>query len=152
MDFSATDNLSRLVVRKHGLLVQMRDVGRQQLALIAGGDMTLLLKLLASKQRLLGVLHGVERELSPFRREDPERRLWRNAADRQRCAELAEQCNALLAEVVQVEQRSESQMRSRRDEAATRLEGIHHAAQVRHAYVPHFGAAEPRQLDLSSGG
>ena len=54
MDFSATDNLSRLVVRKHGLLMQMRDVGRQQLALIAGGDMTLLLKLLASKQRLLG--------------------------------------------------------------------------------------------------
>ncbi len=111
MDFSATDNLSRLVVRKHGLLMQMRDVGRQQLALIAGGDMTLLLKLLASKQRLLGALHALERELSPFRREDPERRLWRTAADRQRCADLAEQCNSLLAEVVQMEQRSETQMR-----------------------------------------
>jgi hypothetical protein len=119
--------------------------------LIVSGDMTQLLKLLASKQRVLGSLHGIERELDPFRREDPDRRLWRTAAERTRCAELSEQCNILLAEVVETEQRSESQMRMRRDDAATRLEGIHHAAQVRHAYAHREAVGEARQLDLSSG-
>ena len=52
----ATDVLAELVVKKHDLLVQLRDVGLRQIELIDGGDMTQLLKLLSSKQRLLNGL------------------------------------------------------------------------------------------------
>jgi len=151
MDFTSTDNLARLVGKKHELLAQLRDVGRRQLELIEAGDLTQLLRLLASKQRLLTGLHAVERQLDPFRRDDPERRPWRTGAERLRCAELAEACNALLADVVAGEKQSESRMRLRRDEAAVRLQGVHQATQARQAYFQPTGVHEPRQLDLSSG-
>ena len=43
--------------------------------------MTDLLKLLAAKQTVLDQLQQVERQLDPFRDEDPEARVWRSPAD-----------------------------------------------------------------------
>ncbi len=151
MDFTATDNLMRLVGTKHDLLVQLRNLGLQQLALIDAGDLTQLLRLLASKQRLLAALQAAERQLDPFRRDDPQQRTWRDAAGRGRCAEMADQCQSLLNEVLAGEKLSESRMRLRRDEAATRLQGVHQATQARFAYHQPAMAQESRQLDLSSG-
>ena len=48
-----TAQLSRLIQQKHGLLVQLRDLARKQLSLVDAGDMTALLRLLATKQNLL---------------------------------------------------------------------------------------------------
>src|SRR5260370_4930515 len=103
-----TDILADLVGKKHDLLVQLRDVGLRQMELIEGADMTQLLKLLSSKQRLLGGLQGVERELNPFRQQHPDDRVWRSPADRQRCAEMPARCEALFAEVVEQAKRGQT--------------------------------------------
>lgn len=146
-----TDILSELIERKHGLLVQLRDLGRRQLQLIEANDLTQLLKLLASKQKLLTELQGVERHLDPFRLQDPEARVWRAAEDRDRCAQLAAQCEAVRADIVQTEKASETRLTFRRDEAASRLQGVHQASQIRHAYAQPIEYAR-NQLDLSSDG
>ena len=146
-----TDHLSDLICRKHRVLVQLRQLGRDQLALIEANDLTQLLKLLASKQRLLGELQSVERQLDPFRAQDPESRVWRSAEDRDRCARAAAECEAMREEIVQAERLSESRMTLRRDEAASRLQGLHQASQVRHAYIEP-AQSDWRQLDLSSEG
>jgi hypothetical protein len=144
-----TDILAELVGKKHDLLVQLRDVGLRQTTLIDAGDMTQLLKLLSTKQRLLNGLQGIERQFDPFRHQNPVARAWRNPADRDRCVQMSARCETLLAEVVEQEKQSESRLIAHRDRVAVQLEGAHQAAQVRSAYVEH-PAFEPRQLDISS--
>ena len=145
-----TDILTERMEQKLELLVQLRDLGLHQQALIRSGDMTQLLKLLAAKQRLLLALQSLERALDPFRDETPESRIWQSPAHRLRCAELASQCEALLRAIVEQERQSETQMTLRRDEAAARLEGAHFAREVHRAYGSD-SLNRPGQLDLSQG-
>jgi len=151
-----TDTLSEQMQQKHELLSQLRDLGQHQIELIVQGDLSRLLKLLAAKQRLMNALQTVERTLEPFRHQDPNLRAWRTAEDRRCCAETATNCEALLAAIVEQERHSESEMTIRRDVAAARLQGLHHAAQIHHAYsedtAPYSSAQGYNSLDLSTQG
>ena len=144
-----TSILAELIAKKHDLLVQLRDVGKRQMELIAAGDMTHLLKLLSSKQRLLNGLQEIERQLDPFRQQNPDRRTWASEADRNRCGQTATRCDVLLAEVVEQERQSESRLLAHRDRAAVQLDGLQQAAQARRAYAEPL-AADACRLDLSS--
>lgn len=146
---TGTQRLAELMSRKHGLLLQFLELGNRQLDLIAGGDLGALLNLLAAKQCLLAELQELERELDPFRGQDPDARPWRSSAERSRCAALVDGCAGLLADIMRQEKQGERELRVRRDEAALRLEGAHAAAHVRGAYcTPDIERAG--QLDLSS--
>ena len=79
-------------------------------------------------------LQILERELSPFRDEDPEQRVWASTAERTACQVRAEQCNALLAEAMDLEKRAETAMVSRRHAAAAALAVIQAGADARAAY------------------
>ena len=144
-----TNQLLILVTRRHGLLMQLRDLGRLQLQLVSDENLTDLLKVLAAKQRLLGGLVPLERALDAYRDELPERRQWAAAADRQRCARLVEECRVFLAEIVAAEQQSETLLTQHRDEISRRLNGAHAIQQAQGAYVADDVAARS-ELDLSS--
>lgn len=144
-----TDILADLVQQKLALMLKLHQLGRKQLELIEANDLTQLLKLLASKQKILTTLQSHERQMDPFRTQDPESRVWRSAEDRDRCAAAAAQCERLREEIVRAEQVSESRLTFRRDEAASRLQGLHQASQARHAYTQPMESGH-RQLDLSS--
>jgi hypothetical protein len=135
-NFNETDILKDLIRVKRECLSQLRDMGRKQLALIDEGNMTSLMDILAVKQRPLVNLQRIERALDPFRKQDPERRVWRSGSDRAQCAEQIKQCEILLAEIVSQEKCCEAALIRRRDEAAARLQGAHLAGQARHAYLP----------------
>jgi hypothetical protein len=141
--------LAELVVKKHDLLVQLRDAGARQMELIAAGDMAHLLKLLSTKQRLLNGLQDVERQLNPFRQQDAGQRMWASESERQRCSHTASQCEALLAEVVEHERQSELCLIAHRDRVAIQLDGLQQAAQARRAYAEPL-ASDVSHLDLSS--
>lgn len=145
-----TEILSDRIEQKLALFEQLRDLGRRQLALIEAGDLTQLLKLLSAKQRLLAALQSLERQLDPFRGEDPEARAWLSPAHRQKCALNAAACEELLRSIVEQERQSEAQMRVRRDEAAARLDGAQSLAAAHRAYsAERFPAAA--RLDLTQG-
>jgi hypothetical protein len=146
----ATDILTELIGKKHELLVQLRDAGRRQMELIEASDMTQLLKLLSSKQRVLTSLQDVERRLDPYRSQNPEQRVWRTAADRERCSRVSANCELLLAEVVEGERRGEARLTAHRDRAAAQLELVQHASQARAAYADMTPGSGYSQLDLSS--
>ncbi len=145
-----TDILAQLIGNKHELLVQLRDAGRRQLELIEAGDMTQLLRLLSSKQRVLGGLQDVERRIDPFRGQNPDQRIWRTPAERDRCSQMSAQCELLLAEVVEGEKRGEARLTSHQDRTAAQLELAQHASQARAAYVDLAPASAYGHLDLSS--
>jgi flagellar biosynthesis/type III secretory pathway chaperone len=139
-----TDRLAALIEGKLQALAVLCRLAEQQLALVEAGETTSLLKLLAAKQNVLGQLQRIERDLDPFRAEDPETRRWRRPEDRARCQQQADECARLLAAAIQFEKQSESHMVRRRDEAAARLQGIHSAALASRAYAGHVAAAAAR--------
>jgi hypothetical protein len=147
----ATDTLAELIAAKRDRLAALGELGRRQLAMIEEGDMDRLLDLLAVKQRCLNELQRIERALDPFRREDPERRVWRTPEARSRCAEQIDECRTMLAEIVSREKCSERALVERRDQAARQLEGAYRGIQARGAYAP-TEPATSHQLDLLSGG
>lgn len=152
----ATDNLAELICKKHQLLVQLREVGRKQEALVEGRHSQQLLQVLAAKQHLINGLQLVERHLRPFHAEDPEVRVWRSLEDRQRCAMLSEECRSLLAEVVEMERDQERRIREHRNSLAGQLHKAGKAQQAVEAYRDH--RADPpanmggfAQVDSSAG-
>jgi hypothetical protein len=124
-------------------------MGLRQLELVREGKVNLLLDLLSARQRAMLHLQKIERELDPFRTQDPESREWRTAADRERCAGLLAQCESLLAEIIAQEKQSEREMVRRRDEVAGRLQCVHTGREVHGAY---FSAPGPEgtRLDVVS--
>ena len=144
-----TNTLLQLFARKCELLVQLRQLGIEQYKLIDHTDLNQLLSLLSAKQKLLAALGTIERQLDPYRQEPPEQRRWASEEDRNRCAQLAAACEKLLTEVMQAEKQSESHLILRRDEAATRLQGVHQAIHAREAYVEP-AVVQLTQVDLSS--
>lgn len=130
----SSEQLAILIASKHEVLVQLRAIGIRQTGLVASGDITELLKLLASKQQLITRLQNLERDLKPHYATDPEQRAWRSAGERARCANQANECNALLEEIVQMEKRGAEKMNDRKNEVAQQLQQVHAAAHVRNAY------------------
>ena len=146
----STKQLAEKIDQKHDLLVQLHQLGRQQGHLIRAEDINNLLVLLSAKQTLLNQLQTVEQQLEPYRHQDPETRQWATPAERQRCADIAQQCEALLSEIVRIERQSEEEMERRRDVAASRLEEAGSAAEARKAYMQPSQSGTER-LDLYSG-
>ena len=144
-----SDRLAQLAVCKLQIMQLLRKLAAQQLEVIAGGDMTNLLKLLAAKQTVMDQLTKVEQQLDPYRGEDPETRDWPSTAARETCQRNVETCNELLADIMRLEKQAEMEMVRRRDDASVRLAGMHGASEARHAYV---AAAAATGLDLSTEG
>jgi len=146
-----TDLLSALIHRKLDLLTQLRDMGRKQLELVREGSLTELLDVLSTKQRVLLQLQRIERELDPFRNQDPETRVWRTSDARQRCSQELAQCELLFKEIVAQEKESEQELIRRRDETAIQLQGVHRASRARGAYatVTTARGGGPSHLDLT---
>jgi hypothetical protein len=135
MTMTDTNHLATLVQRKLEVLTLLTRLGKQQVALIDSGDMGMLMKLLGAKQALLSQLQELEKQLDPFRADDPESRSWPSPAARAECQRQADECAQQLAELLRLEKQAELQMVLRRDNAAARLQGVHSAAEASHAYA-----------------
>jgi flagellar biosynthesis/type III secretory pathway chaperone len=144
-----TNTLTQLLAQKCELLLQLRQLVGRQFELIDASNLSQLLNLLTEKQRLIGRLQTIQRQLDPYRAQLPQQREWLSDEHRRRGAELADACQRLLAEVVEVDKQSESRLSLRRDEAATRLQSVHFAIQAREAYVEP-AASTKSHVDLSS--
>lgn len=130
-----TELLAQLIGRKHEVLTHLRSLGMRQAELVGEDEWAQLTKVLSTKQRLLDLLAQTERELEPYRAEAPEHRVWKSDAARDACRRQAEECAALLADVMRLEREGEQAMVRRRDEAARQLAGMHAAVAARHAYA-----------------
>jgi hypothetical protein len=130
----STEQLAELIRTKHQVLMRLRDIGRRQADLVASGEIAALLTLLGGKQKLIAGLQELESRLKPFYAENPDARVWHSPADRAQCAQLANECNTLLEEIVALEKLGAEKMNARKSEVAEQLQQAHAAAHVRNAY------------------
>jgi hypothetical protein len=149
MSAGETEILFSLIRTKRECLLRLRDLGKKQQVLIDEGDFGALLEVLAAKQKPLVQLQRLERALDPFRRQDPEGRVWQTPEERQRCAEVLQECESLLTAVLRQEKYCEGALLRRREEAARQLQGAHLAGRAREAYQA-APALPLSQVDLLS--
>ena len=93
-----------------------------------------MLTLLGGKQQLIAGLQAIEAHLKPFYAQNPDTRAWRSPDERAQCAQMANECNAILEEIVSLEKLSAEKMNARKAEVAEQLQQVHGAAHVRNAY------------------
>ena len=129
-----TTLLADLIRRKHEVLVELCELGLRQQEIVERGETTALLQLLAAKQKMIGLLHQVERELAPFHAEHADDRVWPSAEARAQCARQADECNRLLEKIVALERLSADRMTVRRNDVAAQLRQVYAAGQARQAY------------------
>jgi flagellar biosynthesis/type III secretory pathway chaperone len=131
---TSTETLKQLLEGKHECLQTLRALGVRQIEQIDAGDMSTLMRILSAKQSLLANLQQIEQDLQPYKAEQPETRVWKSPADRQRSVQLAAECQTLLAEIILQEKEAESRLVVQRNDAEHHLRGMHLAAGAQHAY------------------
>jgi hypothetical protein len=146
MNVFDTDRLMELIAAKQQVVELLVGLAQRQLDLAEQPEMAPLLKLLAAKQTVLDQLQRLERELDPYRTQDPDQRVWRNPADRQRCQAQADRCGLLLSQAMSLEKQGEAALLRRRQAAAAALEEAQSAADARTAYTAPEPAAIPTML------
>jgi hypothetical protein len=135
VDHARTDQLAALIAAKLQVLQVLVRISRRQLELIDAGEMTALVKLLASKQTVMNQLQSLEQKLAPFRDDDPDQRAWRSPAERAECQTRAEQARLLLAEAIKLEKQAEQAMVAQRDAVAAALAAVQLACDAKAAYA-----------------
>ncbi|MGD9126228.1 MAG: hypothetical protein PVH19_02515 [Planctomycetia bacterium] len=143
-----TDQLAELVTTKLKCLIELREMGVRQQKCIEDEKMSDLIKVLGAKQTLINRLGQIERAMDPFRTDDPESRVWRSPENRAECRKNVEECDAILAQILEGERQSESILRVRRDETAEKLQSSYASSVTRTAYAE----AQPRatsQIDFT---
>ena len=131
----STEVLADLISKRRKCLVQLRELGLRQGAMIAAGEMSELLRVVAAKQQLIVALQAIEKQLAPFQHQAPETRTWASRALREQCAADAEACRGLVEEVMAMEQAGEQQMTERRDAVAVQMRSMTAGGRVRDAYA-----------------
>ncbi|PQO26738.1 hypothetical protein C5Y96_19840 [Blastopirellula marina] len=130
-----TDQLVQLIDKKHEVLTQLLTLSQYQLRLAGHSDyIDDLMRVLAAKQTLIERLTYIDRTMDPFRQQNPETRVWRSASERTQCSQKAQQCEVLLTELKEIEQKSTEVVATHRDEISRMLQETHASADSASAY------------------
>lgn len=121
-EFQYTEFLLHCMQERCDLLEALKTLAESQAVAASHAEIDLTLGLLGRKQALLEELAGVQHKLKPYFSDDPEQRVWRSAEHRQLCRRLADQCQRLHQETMQLEHEALQEMTSRRDAVAAQLQ------------------------------
>ena len=104
------------------ILEQLLQVSEKQLHLVQLGDMTLLLQLLARKQKVLEAFEALERQLDPYRNIEPQDRTWTSEQERLDCDAAIQKGRELLAEILKLDQQSETELAQQKDDTLRQMQ------------------------------
>ncbi len=159
MSISVTDTrlLADLLAGRLGVLERLYCLSQRQLEIVRNGEITVLLDLLGTKQKILGELEAAERRLDPYRDTPPEKRVWNSREERHRCDQLVKSCETALAAILECDRTSERLMKEKKDDVQKELQRLN-GRRVSTEYVRQTtanvasGEGRPQsRLDLRSG-
>jgi len=134
MDAFSTAQLTEIAERKLHLLTQLRELSLDQSQLADTQRVDELLSLLSRKSDVLDRLRVIQDELKPFQTQDPEQRAWPSEAERNRCRELFDKSEGLLAELLVIDNRTLGEMTQQRDVIGQQLSQFTSAEAILEAY------------------
>ena len=127
----------------------LRDLSRRQMDIIeSDGDAEKLLDVLGRKQVLLNRVEDVEREIAPYKRDWSELRETLDPSTREEIEERVNAVQEVLAEVLRLEEESQTLLLSRQHEISQDIRRISRGRRAQRAY----GGTRPRHGRAASGG
>jgi hypothetical protein len=123
-----------LIHRKEELLRRLLPISEQQLAIVRQSNLTVLLQLLAVKQRLMNEFEAIEKQLRPFQEIPPEKREWKNETERLEVGERLECCSAMLEEIIRNDSTSMEELAVQKTDTENQLKRVRQGSKIFSSY------------------
>jgi hypothetical protein len=147
-----TKKLQELGSLKLHLLRSARELSIQQFEVMQSDDVSTLLTVLSRKSELLDTLRTLQKDLDPYREQQPEDRHWDSEEERLACRKTFEEIDRLLEELTQMDNQALEQMTKQRDAMASQIAQFATAEAVHNAYASSFlGSDDDNQSEVSLG-
>ena len=127
------------------LLRELQSLALDQATLVSQHDMAALMSLLSRKQSVMESLQGVQEQLSQYRHDDPEERIWSSPQRRADCQAIVKLCEGLVQNLIVQENLSIGEMAIQRENLNAQMQQNAAASIVQRAYSSNALA------DLGSG-
>jgi predicted nuclease with TOPRIM domain len=137
------------------LLIQQRDVYQKlgqfaasQAAAVQDDQSETLLRILSQRQQLITELTEINDRLEPFRSRWDELREQLSATERLRVADLVEEVQGLLGQILQRDEQDSDELRRRSDQVRNEAASTSMGRNLNAAYAARsYAAAQPRYID-----
>jgi len=149
-----SEHLFRLVGQKLELLEQLHACSGNQMPYVDADDMGAVIEILAAKQRLLIAIEGIDRQITQYRVDDPEDRVWPSREMREQCRERISQCEHLIRETLEQDRLAAQCLTEKKYAVQHQLQQLTDTAHVQGVYRRHQArTATPDSVrrDLGSG-
>ncbi len=117
------------------ILEQVLHLSEKQLNIVRLGDVSLLLQLLARKQKVFEAFEKLERDLDPFRNIAPRDRTWESEQERLDCDTAVRKCKELLAAILELDGQSEAELARQKDETERQIRKMDTSGKAASAYA-----------------
>lgn len=149
-----SEHFYQLIEQKLNLLERLHACSGNQMQYVDTENLEALLEILAAKQRLLFEIEGLDREITRYRVDDPEERVWPSREMRNRCREMVARSNLLVREALENDRLAERELSAKKDATKRQLMQVSDKIRVQGAYRQH--KQRPAQsghyhIDLGSG-
>jgi hypothetical protein len=125
---------SELISRKEELLRRLLPISVQQLEIVRQSNLTVLLQLLAVKQRLMNEFEEIEKQLKPFQEIPLKERKWNNETERLEFGKKIEYCAAMLEEIIRNDSTSMEELEVQKTDTESQLKRVRQGSRAFEAY------------------
>jgi len=149
-----SEHLFQLVGQKLERLEQLYAWSGNQMAYVETENMGAILEILASKQRLLFEIEGIDRQIVGYHVDDPEERVWPTQEMRAQCRERISQCDRLVREILECDRIATECLTEKKKAAKQQLQQFVDTTHVQGAYrqhKTHLGMTTRPRVDLGAG-
>ena len=126
--------LVELLVQQRLLYLQLRELAMQQTSLVDGNDPEMLLKVLASRQRLIDKLKKISRKLEPVRADWQRISRTLSVDQRQEVQELVDSVQEILGDILSRDEKDSQKLSENKQQVAQQIRGMATGKRMNHVY------------------
>lgn len=149
-DADSTQQLISLLEQQCHIYQQLQDLGRTQGELVNSGASEPLLRVLASRQKLIDELARLNSEMEPYRAQWPQVFGSLSESKREQVASLVKQVEQMLATIIDQDNRDRKQLEDAKGQIGNELSRVAHAGTAIDAYKVQRPVGNPGRSGLSS--
>ncbi len=143
--------LVELLVQQRMLYLQLRELAQQQTSLVDGNDPEMLLKVLASRQRLIDKLKKISQELEPIRSDWQRLSKTLSVDERTEVQELVDSVQEILGDILKRDEKDSEKLSNNKQQVAHQIRGMATGKRMNQVYGQSVATGgQSKYLDLES--
>lgn len=142
--------LIHLLSQQRLLYRQLHDLAQKQSDLVDGKDPEMLLRILASRQRLITKLNTLDRELEPIRKDWQEIARALPPQQRKEAQDLVEGVQKILGEILASDEKDSKVLYEQKEKVAGEIRTASSGKKMNNAYAQKSGDGSSRYIDTVS--